>query len=155
MPDALYFEDVKLGDMMRFGPLTVERDEVIDFAGKYDFQPFHLSDEAAAETHFGRIAASGWHTLALYMKMFLQEVQKTGWQETSLGGIGIDELRWLQPVYPGDTLHGTAEIVDTRASKSRPEMGVVRSLVKIFNQRDEIVLTMIPITMTRTRPVAA
>ena len=148
---AIYFEDVKLGDMLRFGPLTVDRDEVIAFASQYDFQPFHLSDEAAATTHFGRVAASGWHTLALYMKMFLTEVQKSGWQEASLGGIGIDELRWLRPVYPGDTLHGTAEVIEKSASKSRPEMGIVKSRILMFNQGDEAVLSMIPITMTRTR----
>jgi len=155
MSEAIYFEDIKLGDSISFGPLTVDRDEVIEFAGKYDFQPFHLSDEAAAETHFGSIIASGWHTLALYMKMFLTEMQKHGWQEASLGGIGIDELRWLRPVRPGDTLRGTAEIIETSASRSRPEMGIVKSKVMLFNQRNEPVLTMIPITMARTRPTAA
>ncbi|MGC4250852.1 MAG: MaoC family dehydratase [Sphingobium sp.] len=154
MGEPIYFEDVKLGDRIGFGPLTVDREEVIAFARQYDFQPFHLSDEAAAETHFGSLAASGWHTLALYMKMFLTEVQKQGWQEASLGGIGIDDLRWLRPVRPGDTLRGTAEVVETSASRSRPEMGIVKSKVTLFNQRDEAVLTMVPITMTRTRPVA-
>jgi len=85
------------------------------------------------------------------MKMFLTEVQKSGWQEASLGGIGIDELRWLRPVYPGDTLHGTAEVIEKSASKSRPEMGIVKSRILMFNQKDEAVLSMIPITMTRTR----
>ncbi|SCW92001.1 Acyl dehydratase [Sphingobium faniae] len=154
MSEAIYFEDIKPGDRLDFGPLTVDREEVIAFAGQYDFQPFHLSDDAAAQTHFGSLAASGWHTLALYMKMFLTEVQKQGRQEASLGGIGIDELRWLRPVRPGDTLRGTTEVVETSASRSRPEMGVVKSKVTMLNQRDEVVLTMIPITMMRTRPVA-
>lgn len=147
-----YFEDVKIGDVLRFGPLTLERDALIAFAREYDAQPFHLSDEAAATTHFGSLAASGWQVTALFMKMFLTELQKTpGAQEASLGAIGIDELRWLRPVRPGDALHGTSEIIEKKASRSRPEMGIVTSRVTVCNQRGEVVMTMVPITMIRTR----
>ena len=149
-----WFEDVAVGDRMDFGPLTISRDEIIAFAGEYDFQPFHLSDEAAAQTHFGTLSASGWHTTALFMKMMLTELQKRpGLQESSLGAMGIDELRWLRPVRPGDTLRGVSEVIATKSSRSRPEMGVVTSLVTLFNQNDEPVLTMKPITLIRTRPV--
>lgn len=149
-----WFEDVAVGDRMDFGPLTISRDEIVAFAREYDFQPFHLSDEAAAQTHFGSLSASGWHTTALFMKMMLTELQKRpGLQESSLGAMGIDELRWLRPVRPGDTLRGVSEVIATKSSRSRPEMGVVTSLVTLFNQHDEPVLTMKPITLIRTRPV--
>lgn len=149
-----WFEDVTVGDRMEFGPLTISREEIIAFASEYDFQPFHLSDEAAAQTHFGSLSASGWHTTALFMKMLLTAMQKRpGFQESSLGAMGIDELRWLRPVRPGDTLRGVSEVIATKSSRSRPEMGVVTSLVTLFNQRDEPVLTMKPITLIRTRPL--
>jgi acyl dehydratase len=153
MTDIVYFEDVTVGEVIDFGPLTVRRDEIIAFASEYDPQPFHLSDDAAAMTHFGSLSASGWHSTALFMKMFVAEMQKTpGRQEASLGAMGIDELRWLRPVRPGDTLRGTSEVIETKASRSRPEMGVVRSRVTMFNQNDEPVMTMIPIVLFRTRP---
>lgn len=153
MTDIVYFEDVAVGDVIDFGSLTISREEIITFASEYDPQPFHLSDEAAATTHFGSLSASGWQSAALFMKMFIAEMQKMpGRQEGSLGAIGIDELRWLRPVRPGDTLRGTSEVIETKASRSRPEMGVVRSRVTMFNQKDEAVMTMIPIVLFRTRP---
>ncbi|WP_375195427.1 MaoC family dehydratase [Sphingobium sp.] len=153
MSEIVYFEDVAIGASSEFGPLTVSRDEIIDFAREFDPQPFHLSDEAAAQTHFGSLASSGWHTTALSMKMMVAAWQEhPGVQAASLGALGVDELRWLQPVRPGDTLRGRSEVVDKKASKSRPEMGIVRTQVTIFNQRDEPVLTMKPIAMFRTRP---
>ena len=153
MSEIVYFEDVQIGDRSEFGPVSVSREEVLAFAGEFDPQPFHLSDEAAQRTHFGSIAASGWHTTALSMKMMVAAWQKNpGVQAASLGALGVDELRWLRPVRPGDTLRGTSEVIDTKASKSRPEMGIVKTRVTLFNQRDEPVLTMIPIAMFRTRP---
>ncbi|MGF7203479.1 acyl dehydratase [Sphingobium olei] len=154
MADGIvYFEDIAVGDGFDAGPLTVSREDVIRFAAEFDPQPFHLSDEAAAQTHFRSLAASGWHTTALFMKMFVAAMQKEpGRQAASLGAIGVDELRWLRPVRPGDTLRGTNEVIDKKASASRPEMGIVRNRVTIYNQHDEPVLTMIPITMWRTRP---
>lgn len=87
------------------------------------------------------------------MKMFVAEMQKTpGHQEASLGAIGVDELRWLRPVRPGDRLRGTSEVIEKIASRSRPEMGIIKSRITVFNQQDEPVMTMIPITLFRTRP---
>lgn len=154
MADIIYFEDVKIGDSSEFGPLTINRDEIIAFASEFDPQPFHLSDEAAAQTHFGSLSASGWHSTALTMKMMVAAwQQRPGLQAASLGALGVDELRWLQPVRPGDRLRGRSEIIEKKASRSRPEMGIIKSQVTIFNQRDEPVLTMKPIAMFRTRPV--
>ncbi len=153
MVEPVYFEDIAVGDSFAFGPLTVTRDEVIAFAAEFDPQPFHLSDEAAAATHFGSLSASGWHTTALFMKMFVAEMQREpARQAASLGAMGVDELRWLRPVRPGDTLRGISEVIDLKASKSRPEMGIVKNRVTIFNQKDEAVMTMVPIAMWRTRP---
>lgn len=153
MDDILYFEDIQVGDSFAFGPLTVSREETIAFAAEFDPQPFHLSDEAAAQTHFRTLSASGWHTTALFMKMFVAQMQEQpGRQAASLGAMGVDELRWLRPVRPGDTLRGTSEVIDKKVSQSRPEMGIVRSKVTIFDQDDKPVLTMIPIAMWRTRP---
>ncbi|HEX7741011.1 MAG TPA: MaoC family dehydratase [Sphingobium sp.] len=153
MSEIVYFEDIAIGDTVGFGPLTVSREEMVAFASEYDAQPFHLSDEAAAATHFGSLSASGWHTTALFMKMFVAEMQRMpGRQEASLGAIGIDELRWLQPVRPGDTLRGTSEVLEKKASRSRPEMGVVKTRITLLNQEDEPVMTMMPIILYRTRP---
>lgn len=153
MADVEYFEDIAVGTTMSFGPITVTREQVIDFAGEFDPQPFHLSDEGAAGTHFNSLSASGWHTTALFMKMFVAHMQQHGArQQASLGAIGVDELRWLRPVRPGDTLRGISEVIETRASASRPERGIVRSKVTMFNQNDEPILTMQPIAMIRTRP---
>ena len=98
----IYFEDLEIGKSAVFGTYDVTREEVLEFAQKYDPQPFHLSDEEAAKTHFGRIAASGWHTAAMVMAVIARRVVDE--KQAGLGSPGIDELRWKKPVYPGDTL---------------------------------------------------
>lgn len=151
--EPIYFEEIEVGESIDVGPITVTREQVVAFAAEFDPQPFHLSDAEAAKTHFGTLSASGWHTTALFMKMFVAAIQaQPGRQAASLGAIGIDELRWLRPVRPGDTLRGVSEVIEKKASRSRPEMGIVRNRVTLFNQKDEPVLTMIPIAMWRTRP---
>ncbi len=136
-----YFEDMVVGDKSSFGNYEVTREEVIDFASKYDPQPFHLDDEAAAKTHFGRLSASGWHTAAMMMAMSVANFTKE--KSAGLGSPGIDELRWVKPVYPGDTLRCEGELIEKRRSKSRPEMGITKSRTSVFNQNDELVMTMI------------
>ena len=125
------------------------REEVIDFARKYDPQPFHLDDEAAAKTHFGRISASGWHTCAMTMSMLVANL--TANKQAGLGSPGVDELRWKKPVYPGDTLRCETEVIEKRRSASRPEMGVYRSRVRVLNQDDLPVMTFISNGLIRTR----
>jgi acyl dehydratase len=146
----LYYEDIEVGVVRRFGSKEVVREEVIDFASKYDPQPFHLDDAAAAQTYFGRLSASGWHTCAMTMAMVVENLKAH--RQAGLGSPGIDELRWLKPVYPGDTLRCETEILDKRPSRSRPEMGSYRSRMTVFNQHDEPVLTFISIGLVRTRP---
>jgi len=145
-----YFEDLEVGAETYFGSYDVTREEVLEFARKYDPQPFHLSDEEAAKTHFGRISASGWHTCAMTMAVIARHVVEEG--QAGLGSPGIDELRWRRPVYPGDTLHVRGRIVDKAPSRSRPEMGSFRSEMTVTNQDDQPVLTFISIVLIRRRP---
>lgn len=149
---AVYFEDIAVGSSEAFGRYEVTRADVVDFASRFDPQAFHLDDDAAADSLFGKIAASGWHTCAMAMRMMVDHWKQTGFAEASLGGAGMDELRWPRPVYPGDVLRAQIEVLEKRASRSRPEMGLVKSRWTIFNQNDEIVLTLITTGMVRTRP---
>ena len=144
-----YFEDIHIGDIQRFGSYRVTREDVIDFARRYDPQPFHLDDEAAAATHFGRIAASGWHTCAMTMAMIAEEMERMG--HAGLGSPGLDELRWHKPVYPGDTLRCEAEVMEKRPSESRPEMGSYRRRMRVFNQDDVLVMSFLSIDLIRLR----
>jgi acyl dehydratase len=146
----IYFEDLNVGDETYFGSYEVTREEVIDFARKYDPQPFHLSDEAAAKTHFGRLAASGWHTCAMTMAVIARHVVDS--EQAGLGSPGIDELRWLKPVYPGDTLHVSSTLIETRPSRSKPEIGSFRSATTVANQDGVPVMTFTSIVLMRRRP---
>ena len=145
----MYFEDLEPGSTASFGRYEVTSEEVIEFATKYDPQPFHLSDEAAAQTHFGRISASGWHTCAMVMRMMVDNITER--RQAGLGSPGLDELRWLRPVYPGDTLRVETTLIDKTPSRSRPEMGSFRSEVKVFNQDVVLVCTMKSIGLIRRR----
>lgn len=148
-----YLEDIKPGDRASFGSYAVTREEVLEFAKKYDPQGFHLNDEAAAKTYFGRLSASGWHTCAMTMSMLVGS-WSGGEPAASLGSPGVDELRWLKPVYPGDTLRVEIETLEVTPSRSKPDMGSVRNRVTVLNQHDEPVLTMVSIGLMRRRPGA-
>ncbi len=136
----LYYEDIELGVVQSFGEYQVTREEVIEFATKYDPQPFHLDDEAAAKTHFGKLSASGWHTGSMAMRMIVDNFRKH--EQAGLGSPGIDNLRWIKPVFPGDTLRCESETISKRRSESRPEMGITVGRLTVFNQNDEPVMTM-------------
>jgi acyl dehydratase len=148
-----YFEDLQIGRVERFGSYEVTREEVTEFASRFDPQPFHLSDEAAAETHFGRISASGWHTCAMTMAMVVENMKNEA--HAGLGSPGIDELRWRKPVYPGDTLRCEAQVLDKTRSRSRREMGRFRKSMKVLNQHDEVVMTFTSIGLVRMRDTTA
>ncbi|MBT8432062.1 MAG: MaoC family dehydratase, partial [Altererythrobacter sp.] len=134
------YEDLEIGSKQSFGRYEVSREEVLEFANKYDPQAFHLDDDAAAKTHFGRISASGWHTCAMTMAMMVENMKNV--KQAGLGSPGVDQLMWKKPVYPGDTLRVESEVISKRRSKSRPEMGLFKSRAQIFNQNDEVVLEM-------------
>lgn len=146
----IYFEDLEVGATTEFGTYEVTREEVLEFAEKYDPQPFHLSDEAAAKTHFGRIAASGWHTAAMVMAVIARHVVKH--EQAGLGSPGIDELRWKKPVYPGDTLRVRGEILEKTPSRSKPEIGSFRTRTTVTNQTGDVVMTFVSIVLIRRRP---
>lgn len=144
-----YFEDIEVGTKANFGSYAVTREEVIEFASRYDPQGFHLDDGAAAATHFGRLSASGWHTCAMTMRMLVDNI--TARRQAGLGSPGLDELRWKKPVFPGDTLRVETELLEKTRSRSRPEMGSFRSAVRVYNQHDEMVMSMTSIGLIRTR----
>lgn len=146
-----YLEDIKVGEKAAFGNYEVTREEVLAFASRYDPQPFHLDDEAAAKTHFGRVAASGWHTCAMTMRMIVEHMQHEE-NRAGLGSPGVDELRWLKPVFPGDRLRVETEVVEVRPSQSKPDIGSIRTNTVVFNQDDVPVMKMTSIVLVRRRP---
>lgn len=145
-----FLEDMSVGDRRAFGQYAVTREEILEFARRYDPQPFHLCDAAAARTHFGRLAASGWHTGAMMMAMNVAAMPD---DDTRLGAAGVDELRWLRAVHAGDLLRCEEEILDLTPSRSRAEMGSARTRVTVFNQNNDAVMTFIAILLVRRRPV--
>jgi len=149
---VLFFEDLEVGAETYYGSYEVTRDEVIEFARKYDPQPFHLSDEAAARTYFGRLAASGWHTCAMTMAVIVRNFEKQ--QTAGLGSPGVDELRWMKPVYPGDTLHVRGTIIDKTPSRSKPDIGTFRTQTVVSNQDDVPVMKLTSIVIIQRRPAA-
>lgn len=146
--DKLCYEDLEVGRVIAGGDHLMTREDAIRFAREFDPQPFHLDDEAAARTHFGRLAASGWHTVAVTMRMVVEHVLS---RTESMGGAGIDQLRWERPVYPGDRLSMRFMLVAKRRSRSRPEMGIVSNRVEALNQHGDVVMSYNSTAMIRVR----
>jgi len=149
----LYFEDMEVGQKAAFGSYKVTREEIIEFAEKYDPQPFHLSDEGAQGTHFGKLSASGWHTASMCMAMLVENMKDR--KSASLGSPGLEELQWKRPVHAGDTLRVETEVIETRRSKSRPEMGLTKNRIQVFNQNDDVVMQSINIGLLMVRDPGA
>ena len=146
---ARYFDDFEIGERFVSGGITVSEAAILEFALRYDPQPFHLDKEAAAAFHYGGLIASGFHTLALAFRAFHDANVINA---CSLGSPGMDELRWLKPVRPGDTLHTEAVVRSKRASESRPERGILHMDYEVKNQAGEVVLTFTAIHLMRRRP---
>jgi acyl dehydratase len=144
-----YFEDYPPGAVFEGGPIMVSEAEILEFARRYDPQAMHTDPEAAARGHFGGLIASGWHTAALTMRLFATHFLSP---VSSLASPGIDELRWLAPVRPGDALRLRVTVVEARRSRSKPNQGIVRSLGEVSNQKGEVVMTLRPISFIRCRP---
>lgn len=144
-----YLEDFAVGQVMDFPPRTVSEDEIIAFARDYDPQPFHLDKEAAKQSLFGGLCASGWHTAGLMMRMLVDHMIG---KYASMGSPGIDQLRWVKPVFPGDTLHLRGEVLDVKFSQSKPDRGVITTRYEMTNQKGETVLTMQGKGMYARRP---
>lgn len=134
-----YWEDFKTGERKNIGSVVVEKDDVIEFASRYDPQPFHVDEEAAKRSIYGGLIASGWHTCAIVMRLMCDSYML---EAASLGSPGMENVRWLRPVRPGDTLTAYRTIEETRVSASRPDRGIVKTLWEVENQKGELVLTM-------------
>lgn len=132
-----YFEDYRPGLVLEFGAATVSAEEIVEFGRRFDPQPFHVDAEAAARSPFGGLIASGWHTGGLMMRELVEHYLSPA----SLGSPGLDELRWLQPVRPGDRLTVRVTVLQARRSQTKPDRGLVRSLLEVLNQRREVVMS--------------
>jgi acyl dehydratase len=145
---ARYYEDTEVGETYETGSYEVTREEIIEFAERYDPQPFHVDEEAAEASQFGGLVASGWHTASMCMRLLVDDYLE---EETSMGARGVEELRWLRPVRPGDELTVEVEILDKRPSESNPGMGHVRSKLTGYNGDGEAVITWTAEGMIRRR----
>jgi len=146
-----YWEDFPVGHRLQHGGMPVSREAVLEFARQFDPQPFHVDEEAARASLFGGLCASGWHTCALAMRMMCDAYLL---ESASLGSPGIDQLRWLKPVFPGDVLRLHMDVLEARPMASKPQVGLVKSRWEVSNQHGEPVLTMEGWGMFRRRPVA-
>ena len=157
-----YFEDVVVGERTALGQHTFTAEEIKTFAERFDPQPFHLDEAAAAASHFGALVASGWHTAAVWMRLMVaarrreaDAARARGEPVPALGpALGMRELKWLKPVYADDTVDYASEIVETRASRTRPGLGLLSILSTGVNQRGEPVISFISTTFLERRPVA-
>lgn len=144
-----YWEDINEGDVVELGSRTMERDRMVEFAREFDPQPFHTDEKAAEASIWGGLIASGWLTGSVLMRIFYDGYLK---DTAGLGSPGIDELRWLKPVRPGDTLTVRLTVLETAASRSKPDRGIVRSLMEVVNQHGEIVMTTKGVNFVSRRP---
>jgi acyl dehydratase len=142
------FEDIQVGDRYELGSVQVTRDEILDFARKFDPQPFHLDEEAGKRSHFGGLVASGWHTASMCMRLMVDGFMS---KSLSQGSPGVDELRWLRPVRPGDTLTAVGEVLECTPSRSRLDRGSLRVRYTLTNQTGERVFSMIGIGLIGRR----
>ena len=133
----MYFDELPVGFRFETGRRSLSLEEIIEYAGKYDPQPFHVNADAAAASHFGGIVASGMHTLST---AFTLTLEANVWNDASQGSPGMDEIRWLRPVRPGDELRVLAEVVGAKPLRSRPDTGMTEIAYEVLNQRDEPVM---------------
>ena len=144
-----YFDDYMPGATYDCGSISVSEDEIISFARQFDPQPFHVDPGAAARGPFGGLVASGWHTAALVMRQLVEHYLP---EEASLGSPGLDEMRWPDPVRPGDTLRVRASVVEARRSLSKPDRGIMKTAIEAVNQDGRTVMRATAINFLRVRP---
>ena len=147
-PAERYFEDYQVGMVDEFGEVLVTAEEIVEFARRYDPQTMHVDAVAAATGPFGGLIASGWHTGSLTMRLFVDHYLS---KVATLPSPGVDELRWVRPVRPGDTLRMRVTVVEARRSNSKPDRGIVRSLVEVLNQNGEVVMSQRPMNLMLCR----
>jgi len=144
-----YWEDFREGEVREFGATHVTREDIVRFATEFDPQPFHLDEAAAKQTFFGGLIASGWHTAAMAMRMMCDGYLS---RSASLGSPGLDSLKWLLPVRPGDTLSVRLEVLETRPMESKPAIGLIKIRHEVLNQERQVVMRMEGYGMFRRRP---
>ena len=144
-----WFEDYVVGATAEHGSIPVDEDELVDFGRRFDPQPIHVDRDAAAAGPYGGLIASGWHTCALMMRLFAQEYLSP---VSSLGSPGVDELRWIRPVRPGDELSLRTTVEEARLSRSKADRGLVRTRVELVNGGGDVVLRLLAMNLIRTRP---
>ena len=143
-----FFEDIEPGERHSIGSYTITKEEITEFAEKYDPQPFHLDEDAAAESIYGGLIASGWQTIAICMRMLVDELVN---EQASMGARGANEMRWIRPVRPGDTISLTTEVLETRPSERNPEVGEVDTEIIAYNQDDDPVVRWIALGLVARR----
>src|SRR5919201_6412595 len=144
-----YLEDFAAGQTFRSGRLRIDKERIKTFGAEFDPQPFHLDEEAARDTMFGGLAASGWHTAAVTMRLLVEsDLNPAG----GIVGAGFDELRWPRPVRPGDELRVDSEVIDVRPSRSRPDQGLIKVRTTTLNQNDEAVQVVVGSLVVPCRP---
>ena len=149
MTGLRYFEDYPTGTTTDCGSVSVDQVQIISFARQFDPQPFHVDPVAAADGPFGGLIASGWHTAALVMRQIVDNYVAA---ESSLGALGLDELRWPHPVRPGDTLRVRVTVLEARRSQSKPDRGILKTLIEAENQNGQTVMRATSINFLRVRP---
>jgi acyl dehydratase len=144
-----YFQDFTPGTVFEAGSVTVSESEIVEFATRYDPQPFHIDAEAARASIYGGLIASGWHTAALMMRLVVDGILA---DTAALGSPGVDELRWLLPVRPGDTLSVRMTVVEARASRSKPDRGLIRARFEVTNQDGALAMSQLALMFVLCRP---
>jgi len=146
--DARFFEHYSTGLVVEFGTIAVDEDGIIAFGRQFDPQPFHVDARSAADGPFGGVIASGWHTAGLMMRLLVDHFLPG---RAALASPGIDELRWLAPVRPGDRLSLRVSVIDARRSRSKPDRGLVQTFIEVINQTGAPVMTVKAMTLMRCR----
>jgi acyl dehydratase len=144
-----YFEDFQVGDIFDLGSITVTEEEIIRFARQFDPQPFHTDPVLARDSIFGGLVASGWHTTAMFMRLFFDGLLH---ETASIASPGVDDVRWLKPVRPGDVLRARFTVIESTPSKSKTSLGIVRSRCEVFNQADELVMSLVGVHFFGRKP---
>ncbi len=144
-----YFEDFQVGDIFELGTTSATQEEIIAFAQQFDPQPFHTDPERAKHSSFGTLVASGWHTVGLFMRLMVDGLIN---ETISMGSPGVDEVRWLRPVHPDEILHGRFIVLESKASKSKANLGIVRSKCELLNPAGEVVMSLVGTHFFGRRP---
>jgi acyl dehydratase len=144
-----YFDDFTPGQIIELGARAIAKDEIVAFAKEFDPQIFHVDEEGAKRTIYGGLLASGWHTGSIMMRLLYEGLLK---DTASMGSPGVDELRWLQPVRPGDVLSARVTVLEAVPSRSKPDRGMIRNLIEVTNQHGEVVMTVKGLNMLARRP---